>query len=88
MKNFNRTVEADAPEETLPEASRSFKLVQLRLLMKEREDIVARLVELDYNIWVLEEFFRANNMAKDPLSLPGTVVPKGSLSSRGGDPRP
>ncbi|MDE1852132.1 MAG: hypothetical protein KGI38_00075 [Thaumarchaeota archaeon] len=49
----------DAPEETLPEASKSFKKVQLRLLMKEREDVVKRLVELDYSIWVLEEFFRA-----------------------------
>lgn len=51
----------DAPEETLPEASNSFKKVQLRLLMKEREDVVRRLVELDYTIWVLEEFFRAGS---------------------------
>ncbi len=47
-----------APEETIPEASKSFKAVQLRLLMKEREDEVQKLVELDYSIWVLEEYFR------------------------------
>jgi len=37
----------DAPGETIPGASTSFKKVQLRLLMKEREDVVSRLVELD-----------------------------------------
>ena len=51
----------DAPEETIPEASVSFKKVQLRLLMKEREDVVSKLVELDYAIWTLEEFFRAGS---------------------------
>ena len=49
----------DAPEETIPGASVTFKKVQLRLLMKEREDVVSRLVELDYAIWTLEERFRA-----------------------------
>ena len=49
----------DAPEETIPGASSTFKRVQLRLLMKEREDVVSRLVELDYAIWTLEEHFRA-----------------------------
>jgi hypothetical protein len=51
----------DAPEETIPGASATFKKVQLRLLMKEREDVVSRLVELDYAIWILEEYFRAGN---------------------------
>jgi hypothetical protein len=49
------------PEEDIPEASRSFKTVQLRLLMKERENQVKKLVDLDYSIWVLEEFFRSGN---------------------------
>lgn len=49
------------PEEANAEASKSFKAVQLRLLMKEREDVVARLVELDYTIWTLEEFFRTGS---------------------------
>ncbi len=48
-----------APEQTIPEVSGSFKAVQLRLLMMEREDEVGRLVQLDYDIWVLEEFFRS-----------------------------
>ncbi len=48
-----------APEETNPAVSKSFKAVQLRLLMKEREDEVRKLVQLDYDIWVLEEFFRS-----------------------------
>ena len=51
----------DAPEETIPGASATFKKVQLRLLMKEREHAVSKLVELDYTIWTLEEFFRAGN---------------------------
>ncbi len=51
----------EAPEETIPGASTTFKKVQLRLLMKEREDVVSRLVELDYAIWTLEEHFRAGN---------------------------
>jgi len=49
----------DAPEETIPGVSAAFKKVQLRLLMKEREDVVSRLVELDYAIWTLEEHLRA-----------------------------
>ena len=44
--------------ETNPEAWESIEAVQLRLLMKEREEAVTKLVELDYTIWVLEEFFR------------------------------
>ena len=47
------------PEEAVPEESGPFKEVQLRLLMNEREDVVKKLVELDYYIWVLEEFFRS-----------------------------
>ncbi len=47
-----------APDETDTEASRSFKTLQLRLLMKEREDQVLKLVDLDYSIWVLEEYLR------------------------------
>lgn len=50
--------EEGAPEEADGEASRSFKAVQLRLLMKEREVEVQKLVELDYSIWAIEEFFR------------------------------
>jgi len=46
------------PDETDPDSSRSFKSIRLRLLMKEREDVMKRLVQLDYSIWVLEEFFR------------------------------
>jgi hypothetical protein len=68
-----------APEETHEEASMSFKRVQLRLLMKEREEVVSRLVELDYSIWVLEEMFRTNP-ENVPLSPSGTLVPKGSLT--------
>lgn len=49
----------DAPEVTIPETSATLKKAQLRLLMKEREGVVSRLVELDYAIWTLEEFFRA-----------------------------
>ncbi len=48
----------EAPEETIPEASKPFKKVQLRLLMKERETAISRPVELDYVVWTLEEFFR------------------------------
>jgi hypothetical protein len=61
MKRSHLSLESqeEAPEETLPEVSKSFKKVQLRLLMKEREAVVARLVELDYSIWVMEEFFRS-----------------------------
>jgi hypothetical protein len=50
-----------APDETIPEASKSFKAVHLRLLMKEREDLFKRLIQLDYSLWVLEEFFRAGS---------------------------
>ena len=71
--------------ETIYEASNMVKAFQLRLLMKEREDAMAQLVQLDYNIWVLEESFRTAN---EPILLPGTVVPKGSLSPRRGNHRP
>ncbi|MDG7008718.1 MAG: hypothetical protein JRN06_10860 [Nitrososphaerota archaeon] len=43
---------------TLPAESKSFRRAQLRLLMKEREDVASKLVDLDYSIWVLEELFR------------------------------
>lgn len=45
-----------APAETDPEAPASFRKVQLRLLMKEREGVVSRLVELDYTVWTLKFF--------------------------------
>lgn len=51
----------DAPEETVHGGSVTFKRAQLRLLMKEREDVASRLVELDYSIWAIEELFRAGN---------------------------
>jgi hypothetical protein len=47
----------EAPWESLPEASSSFREVRLRLLMKEREDELSKLVELDYSIWSLETTF-------------------------------
>ncbi len=47
-----------APKDRNMEASRPFRAFHLRLLMKEREGVVNRLVQLDYSIWVLEEFFR------------------------------
>ncbi len=48
----------DATGVTLPAESKSFRRAQLRLLMKEREDVASKLVDLDYSIWVLEELFR------------------------------
>ena len=56
----NRKLKAgpeEVPWETLPGASNSFREVQLRLLMKEREDQLSKLVELDYSIWSLETTF-------------------------------
>ncbi len=47
-----------SPEEKTPEVARSFKTVQLRLLMREREDVFRKLIDMDYTIWVLEEYFR------------------------------
>jgi hypothetical protein len=44
--------------EVTPETTKSLRSTQLRLLMKEQEDMVSRLVELDYAIWELEELFR------------------------------
>ena len=40
------------------EPARSFKEYRLRTIMKQREEIVARLIDLDFEVWVLEEFFR------------------------------
>lgn len=51
----------DAPEGIIPGTSETFKEVQLRLLMKEREGVVSRLEELDYAIWTLEEHFRGGS---------------------------
>ena len=83
-----RNVESDKtvvePLGTIYEASNLVKAFQLRLLMKEREKAMAELVQLDYSIWVLEESFRTAN---DQLPELGTVVPKGSLSPHGGNPR-
>ncbi|MDA4119336.1 MAG: hypothetical protein OK436_01995 [Thaumarchaeota archaeon] len=76
-----------APDETLTAASKSLKSTELRLLMKEREDVVSRLVALDYRIWVLEEIYR-RYPEKEPPSLSGTRVPQGSLTSEGGNPQP
>jgi hypothetical protein len=41
------------------EVSKAVKQEMLKLIMREREEIAERLVKLDYWIWVLEEFFRA-----------------------------
>lgn len=48
---------SEVPWETVPVAS-TFREVHLRLLMKEREDTLAELVDLDCSIWALEEGFR------------------------------
>jgi hypothetical protein len=42
-----------------PELSTAVKREMLKLMMREREQIAQRTVKLDYWIWVLEEFFRA-----------------------------
>jgi len=55
--------------------------------MKEREEVVSRLVELDYSIWVLEELFRTDP-GNVPLSPSGTPVPQGSLTTDGGKDQP
>jgi hypothetical protein len=47
----------EVPWESLPEASNSFREVQPRLLMEERDDELSKLVELDYSIWSLETTF-------------------------------
>jgi hypothetical protein len=60
---------------------------KLRLLMKEREEVASRLSEIDYIIWALEEIYR-KEPAKEPLSISGTLVPRGSLSNEGGKPQP
>ena len=46
-------------EAEVPETSGPFKKVYLRLLMREREEAVMKLVDLDFKIWTIEEFFRA-----------------------------
>lgn len=84
MKNVESEETIGEPWETIYEASNLVKAFQLRLLMKERENAMADLVQLDYKIWVLEESFRTAN---DQLPELGTVVPKGSLSPHGGNPR-
>jgi hypothetical protein len=48
-----------SPEEAVEEATKSFNAVHLRLLMKEREDIMKQMLELDWQIWRLEEAFRS-----------------------------
>jgi hypothetical protein len=45
-------------EDAVTDAADSVKMVHLRLLMKEREDAFLRIVDLDYAIWILEEYFR------------------------------
>ncbi len=42
-------------------AEEADKSARLRSLMKQREGLMNRLVELDYSIWVLEEFFRVGS---------------------------
>jgi hypothetical protein len=49
-----------SPEEALEDASKSFNYVELRLLMREREDLAKQLLEVDWNIWKLEEYFRTS----------------------------
>ncbi|MDG6983741.1 MAG: hypothetical protein JRN28_04250 [Nitrososphaerota archaeon] len=48
----------EVPWGALPESSRALRESHLRLLLKEREATVAKLVDLDYAIWALEECFR------------------------------
>jgi hypothetical protein len=50
-----------APEDDVQGVARTLKAVQLRLLMREREEAGRRLADLDYEIWILEEFFRGRN---------------------------
>ncbi len=42
-------------------AEEADKSARLRSLMRQREGLVNRLVELDYAIWILEEFFRTGS---------------------------
>jgi hypothetical protein len=46
-------------ERTFEEATDSFKSVHLRLLMAKREALAKDLMQLDFEIWALEEHFRA-----------------------------
>ena len=45
-------------EEVNQEVLRSTQDVMLRLMMKQREDVILRLAKLDYKIWFLEELLR------------------------------
>ncbi len=54
----NQDQHPDVAEVVAEEADKS---ARLRSLMRQREGLVNRLVELDYSIWVLEEFFRAGS---------------------------
>jgi hypothetical protein len=49
------------PGEDHPRAMKCFMAGRLRLVMEQREEVVSRLVDLDYQIWVLEEFFRGGS---------------------------
>jgi hypothetical protein len=77
-KSEAEVVLGETPEGVIPEASKSFREVQLRLLLKEREDLMQKLVELDYSIMALEECFRSDSCTEGPE----TGVPGGSLSPR------
>ena len=48
----------EVPWGALSESSRALRESHLRLLLKEREAAVAKLVDLDHAIWALEECFR------------------------------
>lgn len=52
-------IPVETPWTNVSGSSRAFRDVHLRLLMKEREDLLAKLVEVEYAIWELEECFRA-----------------------------
>jgi hypothetical protein len=64
------------------------RVLQLRLLMEQREVVLRALAQLDYAIWVLEEEFRAGAAADGPshdLERSFQDVP---YPPRGGDPEP
>ncbi len=44
-----------------PTETNSSRGSRLKVLMREREDLVGRLMEIDFAIWVLEESFRAGS---------------------------
>ena len=66
-RSQQRAPQLPGPEASLGEAPGALKAVQLRLLMKRREELAASLMDLDFRIWALEEFFRSGN-PPDPLS--------------------